>query len=331
MKKKALSAIGLMGLGVVLFAAMRLFTKILAGMMYDAAVIAIAHATNCLHFINAIVYITFLIAALTGNCPERKNISCLLPVGIEFLSGVLLALFAGVITKLFSTSEVAFLPVTEGIRMIGIGMLVGTILALPLGYLTRKCDPIILLPVVIITAILAFAVGYISFVKLLGITGAMLSLGFMQPLTIWLPASALCSRYQLVKRKDAKAWQSEEVNHPMYKNKLTAILLSIFTGGLGIDRFYLGYTGLGVLKLLTAGGLGIWSLIDLIMICTGSLRPADGSPWEEELRTAQPSQSAAKSDASNLEALERLAKLHEQGVLTDEEFQQKKADLLSKM
>lgn len=332
MKKKALSAIGLMGLGVVLFAAMRLFTTILAGMMYDAAVIAIAHATNCLHFINAIVYITFLIAALTGNCPERKNISCLLPVGIEFLSGVLLALFAGVITKLFSASEVAFLPVTEGIRMIGIGMLVGTILALPLGYLTRKCDPIILLPVVIITAILAFAVDYISFVKLLGITGATLSLGFMQPLTLWLPASALCSRYQLVKRKDAKAWQSEEVNHPMYKNKLTAILLSIFTGGLGIDRFYLGYTGLGVLKLLTAGGLGIWSLIDLIMICTGSLRPADGSPWEEELRTAQAtSPSPAKSDASSLEALERLAKLHEQGVLTDEEFQQKKADLLSKM
>ena len=332
MKKKALSAIGLMGLGVVLFAAMRLFTTILAGMMYDAAVIAIAHATNCLHFINAIVYITFLIAALTGNCPERKNISCLLPVGIEFLSGVLLALFAGVITKLFSASEVAFLPVTEGIRMIGIGMLVGTILALPLGYLTRKCDPIILLPVVIITAILAFAVDYISFVKLLGITGATLSLGFMQPLTLWLPASALCSRYQLVKRKDAKAWQSEEVNHPMYKNKLTAILLSIFTGGLGIDRFYLGYTGLGVLKLLTAGGLGIWSLIDLIMICTGSLRPADGSPWEEELRTAQAtSPSPAKSDASILEALERLAKLHEQGVLTDEEFQQKKADLLSKM
>ncbi len=38
------------------------------------------------------------------------------------------------------------------------------------------------------------------------------------------------------------------------KNKLTAILLSLFTGGLGIDRFYLGYTKLGVVKLLTLGG-----------------------------------------------------------------------------
>ena len=123
------------------------------------------------------------------------------------------------------------------------------------------------------------------------------------------------------------------------KNKLTAILLSIFTGGLGIDRFYLGYTGLGVVKLLTAGGFGIWALIDLIMICTGSLRPADGSPWEEEVRaqaapvqSAQPAYQAAPApESSSLDALEKLAKLHEQGVLTDEEFSRKKAELLSKM
>ena len=123
------------------------------------------------------------------------------------------------------------------------------------------------------------------------------------------------------------------------KNKLTAILLSIFTGGLGIDRFYLGYTGLGVVKLLTMGGFGIWALIDLIMICTGSLRPADGSPWEEEVRaqaapvqSAQPAYQAAPApESSSLDALEKLAKLHEQGVLTDEEFSQKKAELLSKM
>lgn len=125
------------------------------------------------------------------------------------------------------------------------------------------------------------------------------------------------------------------------KNKLTAILLSIFTGGLGIDRFYLGYTGLGVVKLLTAGGFGIWAIIDLIMICTGSLRPADGSPWEEEVRaqaapvqSAQPAYQATPapaSESSSLDALEKLAKLHEQGILTDEEFSQKKAELLSKM
>lgn len=60
------------------------------------------------------------------------------------------------------------------------------------------------------------------------------------------------------------------------KSKTTAIILSVLVGSLGVDRFYLGY-GLGILKLLTCGGLGIWTLIDLIRICTGSLKAADGS------------------------------------------------------
>lgn len=61
------------------------------------------------------------------------------------------------------------------------------------------------------------------------------------------------------------------------KSKTTANILSVLVGSLGVDRFYLGYTGLGILKLLTCGGLGIWTLIDLIRICTGSLKAADGS------------------------------------------------------
>jgi TM2 domain-containing membrane protein YozV len=62
------------------------------------------------------------------------------------------------------------------------------------------------------------------------------------------------------------------------KDWLTALLLSIFLGQLGVDRFYLGYVGLGVLKLLTAGGCGIWWLIDVIMIATDSLKDAKGRP-----------------------------------------------------
>lgn len=60
------------------------------------------------------------------------------------------------------------------------------------------------------------------------------------------------------------------------KSKTTALLLSIFLGGLGFDRFYLGYTGIGVLKFLTAGFFGILTLIDIIRIATGSLIPKNG-------------------------------------------------------
>lgn len=62
----------------------------------------------------------------------------------------------------------------------------------------------------------------------------------------------------------------------MGNDKTVAIILSLFLGGLGVDRFYLGYTGLGILKLLTIGGLGVWALIDLIRIITGNLKPKNG-------------------------------------------------------
>ncbi|MBK6861869.1 MAG: TM2 domain-containing protein [Saprospiraceae bacterium] len=64
------------------------------------------------------------------------------------------------------------------------------------------------------------------------------------------------------------------------KSQLIALLLCIFVGGLGIHRFYLGYTTIGIIQLLTAGGCGIWALIDLIRIITGDLKPKNGDYTE---------------------------------------------------
>jgi len=59
--------------------------------------------------------------------------------------------------------------------------------------------------------------------------------------------------------------------------KIIAILLCFFLGGLGIHRFYLGYTTIGVIQLLTAGGCGVWVLIDFIRLIIGDLGRAGGS------------------------------------------------------
>ena len=51
-------------------------------------------------------------------------------------------------------------------------------------------------------------------------------------------------------------------------NWTVTLIISIFFGSLGIDRFMMGHIGLGILKLITFGGCGIWSLIDIILIAT---------------------------------------------------------------
>jgi TM2 domain-containing membrane protein YozV len=66
------------------------------------------------------------------------------------------------------------------------------------------------------------------------------------------------------------------------RSQSTAFLLAYFAGNLGADRFYLGQTGLGIAKLLTCGGLGIWALIDLIMIGMGKMRDNEGNSLRYE-------------------------------------------------
>ncbi len=65
------------------------------------------------------------------------------------------------------------------------------------------------------------------------------------------------------------------------KDWTTALILSIVVGGFGVDRFYLGYTGLGILKLVTLGGCGVWWIIDLILIAMNKLPDAKGKPLRQ--------------------------------------------------
>jgi TM2 domain-containing membrane protein YozV len=63
------------------------------------------------------------------------------------------------------------------------------------------------------------------------------------------------------------------------KNWTVALILAILLPG--IDRIYLGYVGLGILKFCTAGGCWIWWIYDIIMIAQNRLPDADGNPLEK--------------------------------------------------
>lgn len=79
-----------------------------------------------------------------------------------------------------------------------------------------------------------------------------------------------------IEKKAAKVEKAVAAKSMGGDNQIIALVLCLLVGGLGIHRFYLGYIGIGVAQLLTAGGCGIWALIDLIRIITGDLKPNGG-------------------------------------------------------
>ena len=64
------------------------------------------------------------------------------------------------------------------------------------------------------------------------------------------------------------------------KKRLVALLLCFFLGGIGVHRFYVGKVGTGIAMIFTLGGLGIWTLIDFIMIIVGSFTDKEGKVVE---------------------------------------------------
>jgi TM2 domain-containing membrane protein YozV len=70
-------------------------------------------------------------------------------------------------------------------------------------------------------------------------------------------------RDQLSKLEDSKMPVIQSIQ---YKNPTTLLIISLFLGSLGVDRFMMGETGLGVVKLITCGGCGVWTIIDWFTI-----------------------------------------------------------------
>ncbi len=64
--------------------------------------------------------------------------------------------------------------------------------------------------------------------------------------------------------------------HTSDKNWNTAFVLSLLLGWVGADRLYLGSAWLGLLKLFTLGGFGVWWLIDVILLLCGAMKDGEG-------------------------------------------------------
>src|SRR5690606_31389687 len=70
----------------------------------------------------------------------------------------------------------------------------------------------------------------------------------------------------------ARGWEGEESQY----TRLPVLVLCIFLGWFGLHRFYVGKIGTGILQLVTIGGLGLWTLYDLILILLGSFTDSSG-------------------------------------------------------
>jgi len=74
----------------------------------------------------------------------------------------------------------------------------------------------------------------------------------------------------------ARAAETIRARGPSSKSWSVAFLLSLFFGWLGVDRFYLGQVGLGIVKFLTAGGFGMWWAIDFVLIAPNGIKDSEG-------------------------------------------------------
>ena len=76
---------------------------------------------------------------------------------------------------------------------------------------------------------------------------------------------------------NGEQWNAKQIPG-VFSNRdwLVALVLSVIVGTLGVDRFYVGKIGTGILKLLTFGALGVWTIIDIILIAIKKLDDKEG-------------------------------------------------------
>jgi hypothetical protein len=98
-------------------------------------------------------------------------------------------------------------------------------------------------------------------------------------LAMWAKSKMIRPETQVVDVESKRTYTASQIPGVFSdKEYLIALLFSIFLGFYGVDRFYMGQAGLGIGKLLTFGGCGIWYLIDIVLIAIRSSNDSMGRP-----------------------------------------------------
>lgn len=116
-----------------------------------------------------------------------------------------------------------------------------------------------------------------------------------------------------------------------YKDPIAMLIISLFLGGFGVDRFILGDTGVGVLKLLTGGCFGILTIVDWFTIMSKS-RQKNFALFMANINLKNTFNSIKPSmENNNIEEIKKLKKLLDAEIITKEEYEKKKKELLWKI